>query len=298
MQRIVPNLWFDHNAMEAVEFYLAAFPDGRVVDVQYYPSEGLPDFQAGFAGQVLTVDFELSGYRFTGINAGPEFPINPSLSFMLNFDPSVDPQARDHLDQLWTALSDGGQALMPLQAYDFSPHYGWLQDRYGVSWQLMLTNPAGEPRPFIIPSLMFGHTAQNQAREALEYYTALFGGRVGTIAEYSAQTGPATAGSVMFADFEILGQWFAAMDAGSEQEFSFSCGVSLLLYCADQAELDRYWDALSAVPEAEQCGWCADKFGVAWQLVPANLGELMAKPGAYAKLMNMGKIDIAAFEKV
>lgn len=295
MQRIVPNLWFDHTAVEAAEFYTSIFPDSRVLDIQYYPSEGLPDWQAGFAGQPVTVEFELAGYRFAAINAGPEFPVNPSVSFMANFDPSVDPHAREHLDALWTSLADGGRVLMPLQAYDHSPHYGWVADRYGVSWQLILTDPAGEPRPFIVPTLLFGHTAQNRAGEAIAFYTSVFGGEVGTMVPYGQQTGTAAAGSVMFADFQLLGQWFAAMDSVVEQGESFTCGVSLLVECADQAELDRYWEQLSAVPEAEQCGWCADRFGLSWQLVPANLGELMSIPDAYQKLLEMKKIEIAAF---
>jgi predicted 3-demethylubiquinone-9 3-methyltransferase (glyoxalase superfamily) len=293
MQRIVPNIWFDHTAAEAAEFYASVFPEGRVVDTQHYPSEGLPDFQADMAGQVLTVDFELAGYRFVAINAGPEFPVNPSVSFMLNFSPAQDPQAREHLDELWTALSDGGHVLMPLDEYPFSPRYGWVADRYGVTWQLILTDPAGRP-PFIVPSLMFGNAAQNRAREAIEFYTSVFGGRVGAIAPYPGQTGPATPGSVMFGDFELLGQWFAAMDSGVEQDFTFTCGVSLMLECADQAELDRYWEQLSAVPEAEQCGWCVDRFGLSWQVVPANLGDLIVAPGSYQKLLGMKKIEVAA----
>jgi predicted 3-demethylubiquinone-9 3-methyltransferase (glyoxalase superfamily) len=294
MQRIVPNIWFDHDAAEAAEFYTTIFPEGRVVDTQYYPTEGLPDFQADLAGKVLAVDFTLAGYRFTAINAGDEFPVNPSVSFFLNFDPSVDPQAREHLDEMWVALSAGGQALMPLQEYPFSPHYGWVQDKYGVSWQLMTTNPEGERRPFIIPSLMFGHTAQGRAAEAIEFYTALLAGRTGMVARYPQEAGP-VAGEVMFADFQLFDQWFAAMDA-ADQDFTFSPGVSLMLSCADQAEIDHYWDQLSTVPEAEQCGWCTDKFGLSWQVVPASMNQLMTRPGAYATLMNMKKIDIAALE--
>ena len=293
MQRIVPNLWFDHNAAEAADFYTSVFPGGKLVDTQRYPTEGLPDFQADMAGEVLTVDFELGGYRFTGINAGNEFTPNPSVSFFVNFDPSVDPQAREHLDELWEALSEGGVALMPLQEYPFSPHYGWIQDRYNVSWQLMLTNPEGDPRPFIIPSIMFGSTVQGRAAEAMDFYTSVFDGRRGMIATYPPEAGE-IAGEIMFADFQLLDQWFATMDAAG-QDFTFTCGVSLLVWCDDQAELDRYWEQLSAVPEAEQCGWCADRFGLSWQLVPSNLGELMAKPGSYEKLLGMKKIDIAAF---
>ena len=293
MQRIVPNLWFDHNAAEAADFYTAAFRDARIVETVRYPSEGLLDFQADLAGEVLTVEFEIGGHRFIGINAGAEFRPNPSVSFFVNFDPSVDPDARAHLDELWGRLSEGGKALMELQEYPFSPHYGWIEDRYGVSWQLMLTSPDGEPRPFIIPSIMFGDTVQGRAAEAMEYYTSVFDGRVGSVVPYPAEAGP-MAGAVMFGEFQVLDQWFATMDAAG-QDFTFTCGVSLMVHCDGQDELDRYWAQLSAVPEAEQCGWCADRFGLSWQLVPANLDELMGKPDAFATLMGMKKIEIAAF---
>lgn len=295
MQRIVPNLWFDHNAAEAAAFYARVLPDTRVTGVQHYPVEGLPEFQLEFAGKELIVEFEVAGHRFVAINAGPEFPVTTSASFMLNFDPSRDDAAREHLDAVWAGLSKGGRVLMPLDAYPFSPHYGWVQDRYGVGWQLILTDPEGEPRPFVIPNLLFGGPVQNRAGEALERYASVFpGARVGMVATYPEQVGPAVPGSVMFGEVELLGQWFALMDAAVEQQDSFTCGVSFMIECADQAELDRYWAALSEVPEAEQCGWCADRFGLSWQVVPENLGELMRAPGAYQRLLAMKKIDLAA----
>jgi predicted 3-demethylubiquinone-9 3-methyltransferase (glyoxalase superfamily) len=295
MQRIVPNLWFDHKAVEAVEFYTHVFPDATITETIHYPTEGLLDFQKEFAGDVLYVEFAIRGYRFIAINAGPDVTVNPSISFMLNFDPTSDPDARQHLDTLWNALSEGGETLMPLDDYGFSSRYGWIKDKYGITWQLLLTNPDGEPRPFIVPSLMFTELVLNRASEAIDYYASVFGGHVGTVARYPEDAGP-TAGTVMYGDFEILGQWLAAMDSGgAEHGFTFTFGVSLMVECADQAELDRYWSQLSSVPDAEQCGWCADKFGVSWQLVPANLAELMSKPGSYEKLMNMKKIEVAAF---
>jgi len=295
MQRIVPNLWFDHKAAQAAAFYTDVFPDARIRETIHYPTEGLPDFQQEFAGDVLYVEFEIRGYRFIAINAGPDVQVNPSISFMLNFDLASDPDARTHIDALWNALSEGGQALMPLGEYDFSSWYGWVQDKYGITWQLMLTNPASEPPPFIVPSLLFTEAVQNRAGEAIDLYTSVFGGHVGTVMHYPEEADSAAAGGVMFGDFELLGQWFAAMDSGVTHGFTFNFGVSLMVECADQAELDTYWSQLSSVPDAEQCGWCADKFGVSWQLVPANLAELMSKPGSYEKLMSMKKIEVAAF---
>lgn len=296
MQKIVPSLWFDHVAADAARFYAEAIPGTTVTDTQYYPLEGLLDFQQEFAGKELTVEFEVQGYRFVAINAGPEFRVNPSVSFMLNFDPSRDERAREHLDEVWAALSDGGTELMPLGEYEFSPHYGWIQDRYGVSWQLILTDPAGEPRPFVIPNLLFGGSAQNRAGEAMEYYVSLFeGARAGNVWRYPDAVGPAPAGSIMFGELNLFGQWFALMDSAVEQDFTFNPGVSLMLQCEDQEELDRYWHELSAVPEAEQCGWLVDRLGLSWQVVPATMRELMQAPGSFEKLLEMKKIEISAF---
>lgn len=149
IQQITPNLWFDGNATEAVEYYTSVFPDSRVLETSYYPTEGLADFQQGLAGQVLTIEFELAGQHFTAINAGPEFKFNEAISFSIG--------------------------------------------------------------------------------------------------------------------------------------------------CKDQAEIDYFWGKLSYVPESEQCGWCKDQFGLSWQIVPADMASCMAKPDAFAKLMQMHKIVIAEF---
>jgi predicted 3-demethylubiquinone-9 3-methyltransferase (glyoxalase superfamily) len=151
-QKIIPNLWFNGNAEEAVEFYTSVFPNSKVIATAYYPNsaeEGLADFQLDLAGKVLTIDFELEGMRLTAINAGPEF--------------------------------------------------------------------------------------------------------------------------------------------------TFSEAISLSITCQDQTEIDYYWEKLSAVPEAEQCGWLKDKYGLSWQVVPANMDELMQRPDAFKHLMDMHKLIIADF---
>lgn len=298
-QKITPNLWFDGNADAAADFYVSAFPDSKIITTSHYPNsaeEGLADFQKDLAGKVLTVEFELGGLRFTAINAGPEFTFNPSISFMVNFDPSRDEQAREHLDELWAKLIDGGEALMPLDAYPFSKRYGWVKDKYGLTWQLSLTDPAGEPRPFIIPSLLFSGKQTNRAEEAIKFYLSVFkDAEQGTLARYPEDSGPAKAGSLMFADFTLAGQWFAAMDSGIEMDAPFNEAVSLSVACKDQAEIDAFWEKLSTVPEAEQCGWCKDQFGVSWQVVPENTAELLQKPNGFAHMMQMKKLVIADF---
>ena len=299
MQKITPNLWFDHNAREAVDFYVSIFPDSKITGGSKYPDskdEGLADFQLDMADKDLTVDFNLAGHDFTAINAGPEFKATPANSFMVNFDPSRDKQAKEHLDQIWEKLLDGGKALMPLQKYDFSEHYGWVQDKYGFSWQLILTDPDGDDRPDLIPSLMFGDGVQNRANEAIDYYVSAFkNSKRGLSYPYGQPTGPVTAEALMFADFQLDGEWFAGNDSGVEQDFTFNEAVSYSVVCKDQAEIDYFWEKLSASQKDEQCGWCKDKFGVSWQIVPENMEELMKKPNAYATMMKQHKIVIAEY---
>lgn len=298
-QMVTPNLWFDGNAKEAIDFYVSVFPGSKLTSMSHYPNsekEGLADFQNDMAGKVLTVDCQLAGHSFTAINAGPEFKFNTSISFMVNFDPLHDKQANEHLDEVWSKLIAGGEALMPLDEYPFSKQYGWVKDKYGLTWQLILTNPEGDVRPCIIPNLMFGGSVQNKAEDAINFYTSIFkDSKIGTVTKYTTANGPATKDSVMFADFQLAGQWFAAMDSGVEQKDTFNEAVSLSVACADQAEIDYFWEKLSVVPESEQCGWCKDKYGVSWQIVPANMGELMKKPAAYSRMMQMHKIEINQF---
>jgi predicted 3-demethylubiquinone-9 3-methyltransferase (glyoxalase superfamily) len=151
-QKIVPNLWFNGNAKEAVDYYISVFPESSIVSIQNYPEsaeEGLADFQLNLAGKPLVIEFMLNGQHFTAINAGPEFTFSEAVSFAIN--------------------------------------------------------------------------------------------------------------------------------------------------CKDQEEIDYYWDKLSSAPEAEQCGWCKDAFGLSWQVVPENMAELMKKPNAYANMMQMHKLIISDF---
>lgn len=296
MQKIVPHLWFNTEAKEAAAFYVAAFGgDSAVTHVSTLHETP--------SGDCDVVSFRLQGFEFMAISAGPYFTINPSISFMVNFDPSRDPEASEHLDALWSKLSPGGTARMPLQEYPFSKRYGWIQDKYGVNWQLILTNPAGEPRPFIIPSLMFTGDNTGKAGDAIDFYVSVFSGaKRGITATYPPGASPEPAAKIMFADFMIEGQWFAAMDSGHMHKFGFNEAVSLLVRCSDQTEIDAYWQKLSAVPQAEQCGWLKDKFGVSWQIAPADMERMMREgtPEQIARLtqafLQMKKFDLAALK--
>ena len=277
-QRIIPAIWCNGTADEAARFYADVFREGSVVE------------QA--PGLAATVS--IHGFGLSLINGGDQYAPNPSISCILNFDPLLfggEDQARAYLDELYERLSGGG-VLMELGEYPFSPRYTWVRDRFGMTWQLMLTDPAGEPRPFILPSFMFGGTNHANAEEATEAWIALFDdAHRGALRRYE-EGGPMEAGTVMFTDFTLRGTWMAAMDSGAFHDFTFTPGVSMIISCRDQEEIDRYWTGLSAVPEAERCGWCVDRWGVSWQVVPDNIAELMADTATREKILHMGKIDL------
>ncbi len=298
-QKIIPNLWFDGNADEAVDFYFEVFENSKELSKMHYPTSDLPDFQKDMTGKVLTINFILGDLEFIAINAGPEFKPNPSMSFMVRFDQTKHQNARDKLNETWKKLSEDGKVLMDLQKYSFSEYFGWVEDKYGFSWQLILGGLADKSRPFIIPSRMFGSSAQNKAHDAIEYYVSVFkDSGVGQIHKYPEPTGPATTDSIMFADFKLAGQWFMANDSGANQNFTFNEAVSYMIKCRDQAEIDYFWGKLSASSQDEQCGWCKDKFGISWQVVPEDMEKYMQQsPNSWKKLMNMKKIVLDEFSE-
>jgi predicted 3-demethylubiquinone-9 3-methyltransferase (glyoxalase superfamily) len=227
-----------------------------------------------------------------------------SGSFMVNFDPSQDPQAATRIDEIWSKLSEGGMALMPLGEYPFSKRYGWIQDKFGVSWQLILTNPEGEKRPTIMPFMLFTQAVCGKAEEATDFYLSVFKkAKRGALSRYPAGMAPEKEGTIMFTDFTLNNQWFVAMDSAQDHKFTFNEAVSLIVNCDNQEEIDYYWEKLSAVPEAEQCGWVKDKYGVSWQIVPTNMDELMKGEDASATqrktqaMLQMKKIDIQTIKQ-
>lgn len=299
MQKIIPHLWFDNQAKEAAEFYVSVFGNDSKIT-------GTTTLHETPSGDVDSVSFELMGHSFMAISAGPMFTINPSISFFVNFDPSRNRQARKNLDTLWERLSKGGTALMPLQEYPFSKRYGWIQDKYGLSWQLILTDPEGEPRPDIIPSFLFVGDVCGKAEEATDFYLSVFkDSRRGELAHYPAGMEPDKEGTIMFTDFMLEGEWFAAMDSARDHDFGFNEAISLMVYCDTQDEIDYYWEKLKAGgdPDAQQCGWLKDRYGVSWQVAPRLLGEMIQK-GTREQVnrvtqtfLPMKKLDIAAIQK-
>ena len=298
MQKINPFLWFNDNAEEAVKFYSSIFKDSKTKSTTYY-SEASSNAAGRPKGSVMTVAFDIDGYNFTAINGGPVFKMNPSISFFYH---SKDEK---EIDELWAKLSDGGKSLMELNKYDWSKKYGWVEDKFGVSWQLMLVENEIEQK--IVPSLLFTGESFGKANEAINYYASVFtNGKVNNVFKYGAEILPDNPDALMYSDFTLEGNTFSAMDGAGEHNFQFNEAISFVVNCNDQKDIDYFWEKLSedGDPEAQQCGWLKDKFGISWQIVPTALGDLLSskEPGksqrVMEKVLKMKKLDIETLMNV
>jgi predicted 3-demethylubiquinone-9 3-methyltransferase (glyoxalase superfamily) len=261
MQKITPHLWFDKEAKEAAGFYTSIFKDSGIKD-----TTTLHDTPSGMVDVVTIV---LWRQEFTLISAGPYFRFTPAVSFL------VACSTKEEVDALWGELSEGGMALMALGEYPFSEKYGWVQDRYGLSWQVMFMGDR-EIKQKITPTLLFVGKQCGKAEEAITFYASVFhDAKVGEILRYGKGEEPDKEGTVKHAAFMLEGLDFAAMDSAHEHNFTFNEAISFMVHCDTQEEIDYYWGKLSADPMAEQCGWLKDKYGLSWQIVPTVMAEML-----------------------
>jgi predicted 3-demethylubiquinone-9 3-methyltransferase (glyoxalase superfamily) len=269
---ISPCLWFNGNAKEAAEFYCSVFENTVITD-----------------DNPMVVMIESSGQEFMLLNGGPQFTFNPSISFF------VVCETREEVDNAWNLLSEGGFELMPIDKYEWSERYGWVQDKFGVNWQLSF-GKLDEVGQKFTPTLMFTGKRNGEAEQAIQFYTSVFKeSLIVGILRYPGGMNEVE-GNVQHAQFSLGGHVFMAMDSSLEPHFDFSEAISFIVDCETQEEIDYYWDKLSAVPEAEQCGWLKDKFGVSWQIVPTVLRKLLQDPTRSDRVvdafMQMKKFDI------
>jgi predicted 3-demethylubiquinone-9 3-methyltransferase (glyoxalase superfamily) len=279
MQKIYPCLWFDSNGNEAAEFYCIVFENSKIT-----------------VDSPMVINFELSGKKFMALNGGPMFKINPSISFF------VKCKSIEQTDATWKKLLDGGIALMPIDKYPWSERYGWVKDKYGVTWQVMIDGTDSNSQS-ITPCLLFTNDVLGRAEEAIGLYTNLFpGSETGMKAPYPE--GDQYAGKLMYAAYNIAGYDMVAMDGPGGHDFIFNEGVSLVVDCKDQEEVDYYWNKLTADGGQESmCAWLKDKFGVSWQIIPTKLRELIGSPDkekasrAMQAMLKMKKIILADLQK-
>lgn len=295
MPTIVPCIWLDDEAEAAAAFYAEIFPSSAVRARTRYPG-GFDNPAGKPRGSVLTVEMDLMGAPFTLLNGGPSFRPDPAVSFFAHA------HSLEETERMALALAEGGRFLMELAAYPWSPRYAWVEDRYGVSWQVMLRADASEEQR-IQPSLLFCGEVFGRAEEALTFYASVFPeGEVGDLMHVDAATGADA--SLQYGLARLAGQELVAMDSGLEQEAAFSEGLSLQVLCRDQAEVDHFWSALAEGGQESRCGWLEDRFGLSWQVIPRPMLELMAASGgegpgyerAFQAMLEMDKLDVAALQ--
>ena len=252
MKKIIPVIRFEKDGEKAAKHYTGIFPDSRLTEALYGPE-----------GNLIGQSFEICGTAMQTLNGGMEVEKNPSISFTVNLP------GKEEIDRVWQELSPGGNVLMPLEAYDFNKYYGWIQDRYGISWQLMYTE---KPKPWATPALLFTKKHYKQAEKAIEKYTEVFDrSRIDTLYHYGDQQLIEDRDALMYGAFKLEDQPFSALDSGLDHRFTFNEGISLMVLVETQQEIDSLWQELSSDPDHERCGWLKDEFGVFWQIVPKVL---------------------------
>ena len=286
MQKITPFLWFDDNAVDAMEFYTSIFENAKVTQIM----------RAGSDGAIFGGAFEIAGQQFNTLNGGPMFKLTPAISFYVHC------QSEPEIDQLWRRFSPGGSALMDLAEYPFSKKFGWIQDKFGLTWQfnLSIDTPVAQK---ITPLLMFVGKQAGKTEEAINYYVSLFeNSEIKLIARYEAGEGDIE-GNIKHASFLLDEQGFMAMGSSHNHDFSFNEAFSLFVSCETQPEIDEFWENLSMDGEKSRCGWLKDKYGVSWQIVPTILGQLLGDKDpqkaqrVMQAMMKMDKINIAELKK-
>lgn len=272
-EQITPCLWFDGQAKEAATLYCSVFAKAKIV-----------------AQSPIVTAINVSGQNFTLLDGGPMYKPNASISFYYICETA------DELDRIWKAFSKEGTVLMPLDQYPWGEKYGWINDKFGISWQFALGN-INDVGQKITPCLLFTGRQYGRADEAIKHYSSVFKNvTVDGILRYGKNELPDEEGKIKHAQITLDGEKMMLMESAAPHNFTFTDGVSLTIHCETQEEVDYYWEKLTEGGAESMCGWLKDKFGVSWQIVPTVLNEIMGDPAKAGKaaqaFMSMRKLDI------
>ena len=262
MQKLIPHLWYNDNAREAATWYVSLFENSGIDQTTVIYDTP--------SGDAELVDFHLANFHISSISAGPFFQFNPSLSFMVSCVDSSEVQ------RLYTAFSEGGTVLMPLDSYSFSPQYAWVQDRYGLSWQLIQDENLTE-KTYIRPTLLFSGNSCGKALDAMDYYAKVFpNSSKGYVHHYGDGEAEDSRAKINYGELTLMGTPWVVMDNNFGGDYDFDEAFSFIIQCEHQGEVDDYWELLSFDPESEQCGWLKDQFNLSWQVTPRSISTMMA----------------------
>lgn len=276
---IFPCFWFDGTGNDAAQFYTSVFPNAKIT-----------------VNTPVVINMEFNGQKIMLLNAGPQFQLNPSISVM------VMCETADEVENYYKKLSENAKVLMPLDTYPFSEKYAWVQDQFGINWQLYKGEKSEQK---YIPTLMFINDNNGKCQEAMDYYINTFpNSEINSINHYPIGSTAEDVGNIANARFTINNYQLFGMDSAADYPFNFSEAISLVVMTADQEETDKYWNELTANGGQEsQCGWLKDRFGVSWQIVPHRLITLMNDPNHYKSqkvvkaMLAMKKIIISDLEE-
>jgi predicted 3-demethylubiquinone-9 3-methyltransferase (glyoxalase superfamily) len=268
---VYPCLWYNNQAKEAAELYCSVFKDSAIV-----------------TETPTVVSFQLNGKKIIGLNGGPMFEKNPSISLFVYCDSVAE------TDRIWNKLIEGGNEYMPIDTYPWSERYGWLKDKFGMTWQIA-SSGQNDGVMRILPSLLFVGEQFARASEAIQLYSGIFE-QASTQMMVKYPEGDFNEGKVMYSEIRLNNSEIVLMDGPGDHNYQFNEGVSLVVECETQTEVDHYWNKLTEGGVESMCGWLKDKFGISWQIVPKILMELMADPEkasiAFERFKNMRKLII------
>ncbi len=282
-------LWFDDQAEDAFAFYQTVFKNVKKLRSTNY-SEVNAKMANRSTDSLMALEMQIDGLDIMLLNGGPIFKPNPSISLHISCRTVAE------CDELFAKLAVGGEVLMPLDNYPFSEKFGWVNDKYGVSWRVNVD----ESKQKLTPCMMFQGDDNGKAEKAMQHYTSIFeNSKIVAVHKFlEGEGGPV--GLVKHAVFDLNGEQFMAFDSPIKHAFDFNEGVSLIVNCKTQEEIDKFWAELCEGGKPSHCGWLVDKFGVSWQVVPTVLIEMMqgkdqARCGnMMSALLGMSKLDIAA----
>lgn len=272
-EKITPCLWYNGGAKEAAALYCSVFANAKIT-----------------AQSPIVTSISVSGQNLTLLDGGPMYTPNPSISFFYVCE------SEEEIDRIWKAFSKEGFANMPLDKYPWSEKYGWISDKFGVSWQLSLgkLDDVGQK---ITPFFTLTRQNYGRAEEAIQHYSSVFKNvKVDRIQRYGEGEQPDQEGKVRHALISIGNQKLMLMESAHPHQFTFTEGVSLTIHCENQDEIDYYWDRLTEGGQESMCGWLKDRFGVSWQIIPVILTKIMSDPAKAGKaaqaFMSMRKLNI------
>jgi len=266
----IPCFWFASDVSKAFKCYADALPAAEVT------------LDNGFFAEL-----SLGTSRIAGMNGGPTFKPNKTVSVFAELPDAASVHAA------YGVLSEGdSEVYMELAKNPWSEAYTWFADRWGVNWQLMA---APERATQLSGAMLFTGDQAGKAEAAMRLYAELFDDAKDLQIERYPESMGKDAGLIMHAQQRLNESKLIYCESSHEHNAAFSEGGSLMIHCDTQAEIDRCWKLLTSNGgSAGRCGWCKDRFGVSWQIVPRKLGDWMSNPRTAGevgqRMQQMGKL--------